>query len=248
MLDNLALVEHSMGNDNEALDLSRRSLAIHRQLGDAAGVALCLNNLGTMHMDLQDFEQAGVCLREGLAIAERQGLTATRTLVLINLAQVAVEIEDDDAAVAAVGHAREAADASRNRVMVCWMHMIATKLWSRRGDPALARADLVAALDIARTVQRPILQRSAIVTFAEALAAQGETGAARRVLAFVAAHPTTSNRERADIDVKIAKLPGGSGRDLPWPEHLSLDALVERIVGEAPQAHAGLVALLRAQP
>jgi tetratricopeptide (TPR) repeat protein len=100
MLDNLALIEHALGNDNEALELSRRSLAIHRQLGDAAGVALCLNNLGTMHMDLQDFAQADVCLREGLAIAERQGLTATRTLVLINLAQVAVEVEDDEAAVA----------------------------------------------------------------------------------------------------------------------------------------------------
>jgi hypothetical protein len=113
----------------------------------------------------------------------------------------------------------------------------------RRSRPA--RAELVAALDIARTVQRPILQRSAIVTFAEVLAAQGETGAARRVLAFVAAHPATSNRERADIEVKLAKLPRGDGRDLPWPEGLTLDALVERIVGEAPEAHAGLAALLR---
>jgi predicted ATPase/DNA-binding SARP family transcriptional activator len=248
MLDNLALIEHAMGNDDAALDLSRRSLAVHRQLGDAAGVALCLNNLGTMHMDLQDFAQAGVCLREGLAIAERQGLVATRTLVLINLAQVAVEIEDDDAAVAAVERAREAADASRNRVMVCWVHLIATKLCVRRGDPGPARNELVAALEIARNVQRPILQRSAIVTFAEVLAAQGETGAARRVLTFVAAHPATSNRERADIEVKLARLPGEDGRDLPWPDGLSLDALVERIAGEAPEAHAGLVALLRAPP
>ena len=244
MLDNLALVEHALGHDDEALDLSRRSLAIHRQLGDAAGVALCLNNLASMYMDLRDFVQAGACLREGLAIAERQGLTATRTLVLINLAQVAVEVEDDDAAGAAADRAREAADASRNRVMACWVHMIATRLGVRRGDLGRARAELVAALDIARTIQRPILQRSAIVTFAELLAGQGETRAARRVMTFVAAHPTTTNAERTDIEVKLARLPGGHGSDPPWPG-LTVDALVERIAGEAPEAHAGLVALLR---
>jgi hypothetical protein len=64
------------------------------------------------------------------------------------------------------------------------------------------------------------------------------------VLTFVATHPSTSNRERADIDVKLARLPANGGPASPWPD-LSLDALVERIAGEAPEAHAGLIALLK---
>jgi len=48
----------------------------------------------------------------------------------------------------------------------------------------------------------------------------------------------------AEIEVKLARLPGGHGSDPPWPG-LTVDALVERIAGEAPEAHAGLVALLR---
>jgi len=114
----------------------------------------------------------------------------------------------------------------------------------RRRDLAAARAELCRAIELARTVERPILQRSAVATFADVLAGQGEPDAARRVLAFVSAHPATSNAERADIAGKLAKLPPG-GRDPPWPG-LGLDDLVERIVAEAPQAHAGLVAQLRA--
>jgi hypothetical protein len=128
--------------------------------------------------------------------------------------------------------------------MACWVHLIAAKLGVRRGDLAGARDEIVAALDLARTVERPILRRMAVVTFAEVLGAQGETGAARRVLAFVAGHPTTSQAERVDIAVRQARLPAG-GRDPPWPD-LPLDALVERIAAEAPDAHASLVALLHA--
>ena len=43
-LDHLALVEKRLGNYDEALRLSLQSLVQHRQLGDSAGEALCLNN------------------------------------------------------------------------------------------------------------------------------------------------------------------------------------------------------------
>ena len=46
MLDNLALVEKAMGRYGEALRLSLQSLVQHQRLGDVAGEALCLNNLG----------------------------------------------------------------------------------------------------------------------------------------------------------------------------------------------------------
>jgi len=47
-LDNLATVEKRLGHYDESLRLSNESLAQHRRLGDHAGVALCLNNLGTL--------------------------------------------------------------------------------------------------------------------------------------------------------------------------------------------------------
>src|SRR6185436_8326178 len=74
MLGNLALVEKSLGNFPEALRLSHRSLVQHRLLNDAADEALCLNNLGDLHMTLGQHEAARTHLQEALALCERHGL------------------------------------------------------------------------------------------------------------------------------------------------------------------------------
>ena len=78
MLDNLALVEKAMGHYDEALRLSLESLAQHRRLGDAAGEALCLNNLGSIYMTGESTRPRGAHLREGLAICDRHGGSTAR--------------------------------------------------------------------------------------------------------------------------------------------------------------------------
>ena len=81
--------------------------------------------------------------------------------------------------------------------------------------------------------------------FADLLAAEGETAVARRVLAFVGGHPSTTEAERGR-DPRPPRQARARRRvpEPPWPG-LALDELMQRIVGEAAVAHAPLVALLR---
>ena len=77
-LDHLALVEKRSGNYAEALRLSLQSLVQHRQLGDSAGEALCLNNLGSLCIARHEYEAAAAYLQQGLVICERDGIVSTR--------------------------------------------------------------------------------------------------------------------------------------------------------------------------
>jgi predicted ATPase len=81
MLDHLALVHKSLGDYEQALRLSLESLEQHRSLGDAAGVALCLNNLAVLQTDQGEMDAVESYLLEALALSERHGFSQTRALV-----------------------------------------------------------------------------------------------------------------------------------------------------------------------
>jgi tetratricopeptide (TPR) repeat protein len=246
MLDNIALVEKMMGRYDEALRLSLQSLTQHRRLGDAADEALCLNNLGALYLDRQEYESAGAHLREGLAICERHGLVSTRGLILANLAEIAMKTGDVAAADTYARRALEVAEAAGNRAVASWLKLLFVRLALRRGDFPSARSDLAAALDIAISVGRPSLQIAGVTCFVEILEAQGEAECARRILSFAADHPSTSAPERAVIRARLADWPMDAGADAKpvWPG-LELDELVHRIVVESNLAHAPLIAALR---
>ena len=244
LLDNLALVEKEMGDYDEALRLSIRSLAQHRRLRDAAGEALGLNNLGALYFDRKEFESAGAHLREGLAICDRHGLVSTRGLILANLTEHAIRANDDDAAAAYAHRALDVARTAGNRFVESWLLLQLARLALRRGDPPAARAHLAAALGIAVAVGGPVLQVAGVACFAELLAAQGELECARRVLAFAAKHPATNAAQNAELRAQLAALPPATNADSAWPA-IELDELVHRIVVESDLAHVPLIAALR---
>ncbi|NJK46193.1 MAG: tetratricopeptide repeat protein [Pleurocapsa sp. SU_196_0] len=78
MLSNLALVEKSTGHYDAALRLSIDALEQQKRIGDFAGEALSLNNLGDLHLVRGDFVAAGQYLEPGLALCDRHGLVSTR--------------------------------------------------------------------------------------------------------------------------------------------------------------------------
>ncbi len=243
-LDHLALVEKGLGNYAEALRLSLQSLVQHQRLGDSAGEALCLNNLGSLCLARHDYEAAGAHLRQGLAICERDGIVSTRTFILCNLTEVAMRTGDRAAAETHAARALEGANAMGNRGVQSWVSMLVASLAIRRGDLVAARCALADGLGAALAIGLRSLKFDAVTCFAELLEAQGEASCARQVLAYAADHPAASALVRDEIRARLGKLAASASTEPDWPG-LELDDLLHRIVVENNLAHAPLIALLR---
>ena len=89
----------------------------------------------------------------------------------------------------------------------------------------------------------PSLNIGAVVCLAELLDTQGEGVLARRLLAFTIAHPMTNAPDRDEVGAMLAGWGRRAGDEVPWPG-ITLDELLQRIVAEAPLAHAPLIAAL----
>ena len=244
MLDNLALVEKSMGRYREALAMSMESLVQHRRLGDAAGEALCLNNLGALEGDHGDPGAAEAHFAEGLALCERHGLVATRALILANASGLALKRGNVAAAASYARRALEIANATHNDALAVWLHLQSAQIALRERDADEARRHLLGALGKDVMARRPALQLEAVSMFAQILALQGERECARRVFAFAAGHPLMTPLGRVEIrrEMDIACGPADA-HDAPWTGP-PLDGLLDRIAVEMPVAHAPLIAAL----
>lgn len=242
MLDHLALVERATGRWDEAQRMSLLALEQFRRLGDAAGEALCLNNLGVLHMGQDQFEPALLHLEAGLDVAERHGLVSTRGLLVANLAAVTLQLGDLAAAAKYAGRALEAAELSANRNAECLVRLQMARIALKGGDLAGARAQLRSSIELGIAIERPLFQLAGVVCFAEVLAAQGALDCARAVLEFVAAHPG-SKQLQGEID----SLRDEWRNDAPPPAWAPSDLaeLVHRITVETPLAHAPLIASIR---
>ena len=243
-LDHLALVEKALGNYAEALRLSLQSLVQYQRLGDSAEEALCLNNLGSLCLTMREDDAAGVHLRQGLAICERDGIVGTRGYILSNLTELALRAGDLAAAESHAGHAIEVATASGNRAVLSWAKTKVASLAVRRGDNDAARSALAEGLSVALELGSPSLKFNAVESFAELLSAQGEVSCARRVLTYAADHPTASAPVRDEIRRRLETLPAVVNATPAWPK-LELDDLLHRIVVESNVAHAPLIDTLR---
>ena len=247
-LDHLALVEKRLGNYDEALRLSLQSLMQHRQLGDSAGEALCLNNLGSLCLARHEYEAAGAYLQQSLAICERDGIVSTRGFIFCNLMDLAMRTGDLAAARAHAERALEVANATSNRVLVSWVTTNVASLAVRRGDIEAARSALAEGLSIALALGYAVAEvRCSRIASRRSLQAQGEASCARRVLAYAAEHPTASGLVRDQIRRRLGSCRSQCSAESAWPE-LELDELLHRIVVESKIAHAPLIATLRDAP
>jgi predicted ATPase/DNA-binding SARP family transcriptional activator/Tfp pilus assembly protein PilF len=240
MMHNLALVAKLMGNGDEALRLFLDSLAQARKIGDFGGEALMLANIGILFGERGDHASAMAQLRAGLAICETHGIVATRALIAANLTAGAIKGGDFASAERYAKSALQIARATGNAYVECYVNMQFMKIALAQRDTAGARARLREAMEVAVTLQRPSVTFEGVVCFAELLAASGEEGCARAVLAFVAGHPLANAPARADARRRHDELPAPA-RDLDWPG-LTLDELANRIVNETDVVYAPLIA------
>lgn len=243
-LENLALCEKRLGHYDAALQLSIEALAQHRNNGDNARVALCLSNLGSMYLVLHEAEAAAAHLHEALGLSERHGLVSTHAFVLANLTELAMQTHATDAARQHAERALEIAERTGMRPLAGWLKVQLARLAARRGEPGAAREPLAAAAGLALALGAQTLKAAVLLGLAELLEAQQHPDLARRVLAFGVDEATLSTPDRDELRAEWARRAATLPADAPWPG-IALDALLQRIVAEAPLAHAPLLALLQ---
>lgn len=203
-LDNLSLLERNLGHLDAALELSRQALAQHRELADVAGEALCLNNQGVLFTLREELDAAREALLAGRQLCEQHGLTTTRAMIEVNLADLAGKAGDIDALVRHAQAALELSRACDQRATETVAHQLLMLAARRRGDLAAARSELKAAVRLALSIGRPVLKVNCAYLLASLLAAQGDHDCALQVMRFVLTHPTIvgTDRETALADIR----------------------------------------------
>jgi predicted ATPase/DNA-binding SARP family transcriptional activator len=242
-LTNLSLVERSAGNIDAALELTLRALPRHRAAGDVRGEALALNNQGWLRVARGDMAGAREVLLAGQRLCTQHGLPAVLSFIESNLADLALDQGD---LAAAEAHARQSLALSLacgQRATAAEGHHQLMLIALRRGQLDAARREVAAAGELVADMDRPGVKVQAAYHFALLLAAQGERIAAAHLMAFVLQAPSIAGRARADGEAIVRA--GGGPFGEPW-HGPSIDALLGRIVHEAAEGHAALVAELRA--
>lgn len=242
-LDNLALVEKRLGHYEASVHLSLEALAGHRRHGDDARGALCLSNLGSIHMLLDENERAAACLEEARTIAGRLGLVSTLAFAEANLTELATKRGDFTAA---RRHAQAAHAVARRcglRPLQGWLEVQLARAAAHEGDAGTAAAHLSQAATLALALGAPSVKAAVLLGLCELLELQGRATAARRVLAFAADEPALSVPDRDELRAEWARRVSSHTADAPWPA-LALDELLRRVVAEAPTACTALAALL----
>lgn len=196
--ENLSLVEKRLGRLGEAQRLAHESLVMRRRLGEPHAIAMCLNNLASLHLQMHEPDAAGPLLAESRALCERGGFSTTLSIVMTNLCELGLASGD---LAAAERHGKQAvalAQDNGQRQVLGHAHVELGIVALRSGDLHAARESIAAACAIAFTLESPALKAKAAMAFARLLHQGGHVESARGVLARTATEPTLGAAERAD--------------------------------------------------
>jgi tetratricopeptide (TPR) repeat protein len=97
-LNALGFVEQFRGRTDAALEHGRQALTAYRALQDDAASARVLNNMGMLHLNLEQFGQAELSFRSAFMLAQRIGKRKLRVQIQLNRAKLALEQKEFDAA------------------------------------------------------------------------------------------------------------------------------------------------------
>jgi putative nucleotidyltransferase with HDIG domain len=91
---NRGVIANVRGDLMRALSHYEESLVAYRQLALSREVCGVLNNVGMLHTDLEQWEKADRAFREALDLAESTADVATRVLIEVNVAELAIARAD----------------------------------------------------------------------------------------------------------------------------------------------------------
>lgn len=215
------------GDDAATLRCFEERLAVHREMGDRIGVAVCLLNMGNLAFRLKDPDAAARYYEESRALFEQLGNRWGASNCLANLGCVAYD-RKDYATAARYGEqslemARELGD--REGIVIASVNLGYALVGL--GEEGAARDHFRRGVGLARKMGLVPRVLDALVGAAWLLARAGRAERAAELLGLAQVHPALDNEVRPSIDMVLeeiqAQLPAEDvaaalerGRDLEW--------------------------------
>jgi len=232
----------SRGGFATARALLEESLAIRRQLGDRADIAVALSNLGTVAIHQGEMVTARALLEEGLAIRRELG----------DKAGIAASLNNAGMAAGKQGDYAAAHSLLEESVLLCqevgdkWLHAVTLDtlgdLARAQGDPAAARLRYEESLLICRKLEDMRAALYGLEGLAGVACVQGQYKRAVQLFAAAEALREAAGvplrlSERADHDRDVAAARSGLGEatfGAAWAEgrEMTLAQAIEYAVGE----------------
>lgn len=205
-LNNLALAECGLGNDERARKHYEGALALNRRLGDQARIVNNLNNLADLSLLEGDPRTALAMFSEALQTAEALGYKQVIPHLLLGLAKayglLGQPREQERHSHRAAALLRRSGERSVLIGVLCQLGRAAIEL----GKLDEAEACVVEGLELAAASDSAVGILTAIAALAEVRTAQRRLREAASLLAVVVAHPKTERRDRADAQRRLAEL------------------------------------------
>ncbi|MGW1540130.1 tetratricopeptide repeat protein [Streptomyces sp. NPDC002309] len=150
-LRDLAVLRRLQGRLPEAEQHGLDALAIFEGIGELAGTADCLSNLGWLYRVRGEHDQARVYLARALTVAEEHGIQRTRGWVFQMRADLEIDVGAMDTALALLQQSREVFEQIGERRGLGWTLRITGDVYREQEQYDRALALYEAAADVMRT-------------------------------------------------------------------------------------------------
>ena len=171
-LNNQGASQSALGDYEGALLCYQKSLAL-KEATDMAGRAVSLSNLGNVYVELADYEQAEIRLRESLTLRQSLGDKDGQANALGNLGNLAFHQGNYRLALGFYQQALQLRDPADHEWFAGYYNNVGN-LYRHQGDYSLALDYYQRALSEAEHIQRPFIQAMVLNNYGTAYWGQGK--------------------------------------------------------------------------
>jgi putative nucleotidyltransferase with HDIG domain len=205
---NLGILANIRGSLTEALDHYKHGLGCYEELEHHRGIARVLNNIGMLHTDLGQLDQAGNCLERSLTICRAVGDLVTESIVHTNRTELFLALGDTEMARESCDEAFEMSSRlGDNRIKADSLKFYGV-IYRETAKPHLAEIHLRQAIAIADKYDNPLTEAESRRELALVLRAQDRNREALEALNRSHALFSTlqAAHDQADVTKRVSQL------------------------------------------
>lgn len=203
---NVGICAKKDGRADEALACYGRALALERELGRHAAAVRCLNNIGVIHMERNEWERTREHMAEGLRLCQQYALASLAPYLETGLGQALYELGRFDDAERHLRHVQATVPAAELPLVHMNVTINLGRVALRRHRLDEARPWFMAAARLALASETEADQLDFAMYWAEWLRDSGRPDDAARTWLAVVAHPRTEAGVRQGCEEGLATL------------------------------------------
>jgi putative nucleotidyltransferase with HDIG domain len=205
---NMGTVASIRGDLLKALHHYGRSLDRYREAGEDRFLGHVLNNIGMVHTDLRQWEEAEAIFAEAAEVAERVGDPAARVMVEVNRTELNILRSDLYRARESCDAAFELATRFEHQVGLCEVYKNYGIIFREMGKNNLAEAHLIRAAELAERLVNPLLVAEVQREIARVFRALDRNREALQALSYShrVFNELRARLDVADVDRRIGEL------------------------------------------